>query len=419
MPVLSCPKCPTKLKVPDGVSGNTRCPKCGTVFPVSTPAFEVVEEAPAPKPAPKSAATRRPVSPPPPPPHDFEVVEEEPKKKRVVADEDDDILRTKRKRRRDDDDDDEDEDDRGRAPRGKKKKRYFDDDDDFGDDWQPRAAGTRASGAFAKGKTGALLLGISFWLNLAAYGLLALYTLIAWVMMSEASSSSSSRGSRGGGGDGEFLDLIVILPGLIGLGAWIVGLVGASIAIAGPRKSRGMAITATVFCSLHLILVGVTFSNLQDDLGSFGRSIPGLGKVAWIAVASLLPALDTFLPMLFYQSKAIGGDYIIAVLAGACEAARLIFALLALKALANAARDFDASEKSGYGVMIVSGVMGAVAILTLLIAIILQEGKFKSLNTYANLSLGTVFLMYLGYAVMMLSPAIAAMATKTACDRRA
>ena len=132
--------------------------------------------------------------------------------------------------------------------------------------------------------------------------------------------------------------------------------------------------------------------------------------MAWIVVASTLPALDGFLPMLFYQSKAIGSDYVISLLAGACEAARLIFMLLALKALAAAARDYDASERSGYGVMIVTGIMGGVALITLLVAIILQEGKFKSVNTYANIALLTVFLMYLAYTLMMLSPAFAAMA---------
>ena len=427
MPVLTCPKCSTNLKVPDGVSGNTRCPKCGTVFPVVKPAFEVVEEAPAPKPAPKTGSIPKPppALPPKPLQPDFEVVEEEeeePKKKRRSYDDDDDDdddeederPRSRKKRRREDDDED-DEDERPRKK--KKKKRYFD-DNDYEDDWGPRPGSGRAE--FGKGKTGALIIGISFWLNLAAYGLLALYALIVWILATGSSSSSSSRSSSGGMGDGDgsFLDVIVILPGLLGLAAWLVGIVGCSIAIAGPRKARGMAITATVFSGIHLILVGVTFSNLQEGLGSFGRSVPGLGKIAWIAVASTLPALDSFLPMLFYQSKAMRGDYIIGVLAGACEAARLIFMLFALKALAAAARDYDASERSGYGVMIVSAILGAVLLLVLLIAIILEEGKFKSASTYANLIIGTVFLMYLGYTVMMLSPALCAMATKDACDRR-
>ncbi len=423
MPVLSCPKCPTKLKVPDGASGHTRCPKCGTVFPVVKPAFEVVEEQPTPKPAPKVGpkpapksapvtATRVPVSPPPVQKSAFEADEDEPPRKKRPRDDDDEPPRRRRTR------DDEDEDDRPRS-KLKKKKRYLDDDDDF-DDWQPRAGGGRSAGAFAKGRTGAMLIGISFWLNLAAFGLLALYTLIAWMAVSgelSGSSSSRSRSSGGGEGDGAVLDLIVILPGLLGLGAWVVGLTGSAIAIGGPRKARGMAITATVFAALHLVFVGVTFSNTQDGLRVAG-DLPGVGKVAWIIVASTLPALDGFLPMLFYNSKAIGGDYVIALLAGACEAARLIFMLLALKSLAAAARDYDASERSGYGVMIVTAIMGGVALVALLVAVILQEGKFKSINTYLNITLVSVFLMYVAYTLMMLSPALSALATRNACARR-
>jgi hypothetical protein len=402
VPVLTCPKCPTKLKVPDGVSGNTRCPKCGTVFPVVKPAFEVVENEPAQKPASKAVPKIAPPPPPPPPKSvpakpDFEVVEEDEEEDRP------------RKKRRDEDDD-------GRSRKKKKKKRYYE-DDDFEDDWQPRSGGG-GGGMYGKGKTGALLMGISFWLNLGAYGLLALYSLIAWMLINGSSSSSSSSSRGGGDGDGSFLDILVILPGLIGLGAWIVGLVGCSFAIAGPRSARGLAITATVFAGLHLILVGVTFGTLQEGLGPVGRGLPGLGKVAWIAVASTLPVLDMFLPMVFYQSKAIDGDFVVALLAGICEAGRLIAMLFALKALASAARDYDASERSGYGVMIVFGVLGGVALISLLVVILLREGKFTSLSTVANLSLATVFLMYLGYTLMMLSPAMAAMATKDACDRR-
>ncbi len=416
MPVVTCPKCPTKLKVPDGVSGNTKCPKCGTVFPVApAPAFEVVDDAPppkpaaprpAPKPAPKAAAMEP----------DFEVVDEKPKK-RVTADEDDDEPRRKKKRN-DDDDDDDDDGPRARKKRGTKTKRRTRYEDDGDDDWQPQA---RNGGPFAKGKTGALLLGISFWLNLGAYGLLALYALIAWVMVNGSSSSgpsSSSRGSSSGDGDGSFLDVIVILPGLLGLGAWIVGTVGSSIAIAGPQKARGMAITATVFAALHLILTGVTFSNLQDGIGSFGRSVPGVGKIAWIVVASTLPTLDTFLPMLFYQSKGINGDYVIALLAAVCEAGRLIFMLLTLKALAGAARDYEAAEKAQFGLMTTVMILGGVALAALLVAILLREGGFKSIGTYANLAVATVFLMYLAYTFMMLGPALAAMQTKDACARR-
>lgn len=419
MPVVNCPKCPTKLKIPDGVSGNTRCPKCGTVFPVaSAPSFEVVDApkpAPvAPKPAPKPAAPKPAAIEP-----DFEVLDEKPKKRVTSDDEDDDDDRPRKKKKRDDEDDEDDDEPRGRKKRGgkaKKKRRYEDDDED---DWQPR----RAGGEFAKAKTGATLIGVSFWLNLGTYGLLALYALIAWVMVNgsssgSSSSSSSSRGSSSGDSDGSFMDVMVILPGLIGLGAWIVGTVGSSIAIAGPRKARGMAITATVFAGLHLVLTAVTFSNLQDGLGGFGRSLPGLGKLGWIAVASTLPVLDTFVPTLFYASRGITSDYAFALLAAVCEAGRLVFMLLTLKALAAAARDYDSAEKTQLSLLTAVSIVGGVALLTLLVAVLLREGNFKSIGTYLNLGVATVFLMYLAYTFMMLGPALAAMQTKDACARR-
>lgn len=441
MPVVSCPKCPAKLKVPDGVSGNTKCPKCGAVFPVSAPpAFEVVDgPAPAaPQPAVKPKADDE----------DFEVVDKKPKKRTAAEDEDDpdvefvvydengkvlEVVRSrKRNRGRNDDedeadrprskrrrsDDDDDEGDRPRKKKGKKKRRRYDDEEES---WQP---GPRGGGGFGSGKTGALLMSISFWLNLGAYGLIALYALIAWIMVLAASASSpSSRGPRGidGGGDGSFGELLVVLPGLVGLGAWIVGTVGCAFAIAGPAKSRGMAITATVFAGVHLVLLGITFSNLHSSSGGgFGMTRGlGVGSPAWLVVASTLPALDALLPMLFYSSRAVSqGEYVIALLAAICELLRLVFMLLTLKGMAEAARDGYAVEKSQFGLTMVGMVAGGVAAFVLLMVVILAEGKFKSLQTYAHLTVITALFTYLGYAFMMLNPALAALQTKDACDRR-
>ncbi|MCI0703918.1 MAG: zinc-ribbon domain-containing protein [Planctomycetia bacterium] len=445
MPVVACPKCPTQLKIPDGASGNVKCPKCGTIFPVSAkaPAFEVVDDAPAPsqkpapKPAPQPAASTTSTATKPAPKQaqaedfDFEVVDEKPKKRVVARSDDDDEEDEKpRKKRRDDDDDDDDDrprskkkrrdddDEEDRPRKKKKKKRVYEDDDE---DWEPRSS--RGGRGFSKGKIGSQLLAISFWLNLGAYGLLAIYALIAWIMIIAATSSSpssSSRGSSGGGGDGSFMDVVVILPGLAGLGGWIVGTIGCAIAIAGPARARGMAITATVLSGVHLLLTIITFSNMQEGLGAVSF-IPGLRKIAWIAMASTLPALDMFLPMLFYSSKEIEGDYVIALLAGVCEVMRLIFALLTLKALATAAKDYEAAEKSHFGVMTTSFIAGGVMLGFLLIFILVYESaKSGSMGGKTALHLGvvTVLLMYLAYTAMMFVPALSAMMTKDACDRR-
>jgi hypothetical protein len=266
-------------------------------------------------------------------------------------------------------------------------------------------------------------MGISFWLNLGAYGLIALYALIGWLLLLAATSSSSSgRGSRtvgGDGGDGSFMELLVVLPGLVGLGAWIVGIIGSSFAIGGPQKARGMAITATVFAGVHLVLLGVTFSTLHGGGSPTVARGLGVGSPAWFVVASSLPALDTLLPMLIYSSRAVSdGDYLVALLAGICELLRLIFMLLALKKTAEAARDGYAVEKSQFGLTMVGVVAGGVAAFVLLMVTLLAEGGFKSFQTVAHLTILTVLLVYLGYAFMMLNPAMAALQTKDACARR-
>jgi len=444
VPVVTCPQCPTRLKIPDGVSGNTKCPKCGTIFPVvaapdvgtgTKPAFgggvaPAQKPPPAPKPAPQPAPkpAPAPAAKPPVEEPDFEVVDEKPKKRVIAVEEDDD--RPRKKKRYDDDDDDDDYDDEPRArkkrydkPKKKKKSRYDDDDDD--DDWQPKS-GARA--AFSKGKTGALLISISFWLNLATYGMLSLYALLLWIMLIAATSSSPSsrggmggRGGGGGGVGGESLgEVLVVLPGLLGLGAWIVGLVGSSFSIAGPAKARGMAITATVLSGVHLVLMGVTFSNLHGGGGGFGPARGmgvGIGSVAWLAVSSALPVLDTFLPMLFYHSGMMSGDYIIGLLAAVCEVARLIFMLYTLKAMANAARDYEVAEKAQFGILTASFVIGGVAIAILALSILLSEGGI-GIKTVFHLSAVAILLTLLAYTFMMLSPALTALQTRNACDRR-
>jgi hypothetical protein len=401
------------------------------VFPVGgKPAFEVVD-APA-APAPKPAARRKVET------DDFEVLDDEPTGRAAADEGDDEPPRKKRKRDEDDDDDlefeivvydedgnelsrsggkkkkrrDDDEDERPRKKKAKKKRRYDDDEDD----WRPAP---RGGGGFASARTGALLMGISFWLNLAAFGLLALFSLAAWLMLLAATGADTGLRVRGTRGDGSLSEVAVLLPGLVGLGAWIVGTVGCAFSIAGPARARGMAITATVFAGLHLVLTGVTFSNLHGG-GGFGmaRGI-GMGSPAWVVVASTLPVLDSLLPMLFYSSRAVtGGDYAVALLAAVCELLRLIFMLLALKKTAEAARDAYAAEKAHAGLMAVAAVAGGVAGFTLLMVVLLAEGGFRSFQTIGHLTILTVLVMYAAYTFMMLNPAAAALRTKDACEGR-
>lgn len=215
------------------------------------------------------------------------------------------------------------------------------------------------------------------------------------------------------------MDIIIILPGLIGLANWIVGIVGFSFCIAGPAKARGMAITATVLAGIHLLLVGVTFNNMEGT-GGLGMSRGlGMGKPAWVFVATTLPFLDALFPLLFYASKAVGeGDYLIGLFAAILEVARLIFALQLLRSLGSAARDAEVEEKASFATLTAAGVLGLAALGALLMTVLIAEGKFKSLSTVANLGLASMVLILLGYTFMMFGPAMAALITRDACNRR-
>lgn len=434
MPLVACPKCTTNLRVPDGAAGAVRCPKCQTVFQPpkpAQPAFEVVDDLPPPKPVPKpptkpAAALptappgpkpgTRPAAPLPPKPgtrpatslppkqpaaaDDFEVVDATPTKTKIKAfsrgDEDD---RARSRGRRDDDADDD-------RPSARRRSREDDYDDDYDDDPPRRRRGGRDDydrpadrrAPFRRAKVASLLLAISLWLYMGAFGLMTLLILLLWA-------------------DANVLNLFVI-PGLVGLANWIVALVGLGFMIAGPPKVRGLAIATAVVAGLHLILTMVCFSKVSDQLGVLGSVSSGFG---WFLFTSMLWAVDAALPALIYASKSPGGsggsgESVIVVLAGGLEVARIILLLLTLKAVSAAARDYDAADRARLGVMITSIVMGAAAALVLIGTVIVVEGKmFRSARHVAG---AIVLLVYLGYTLMLIVPALAAMGAKDACDRR-
>ena len=434
MPVVTCTKCPTQLRVPEGATGNVKCPKCKTIFPVNpkpAAAFEVVDEAPA-KPAvpaarPAAAATRpaaaaaapvaRPAPPPPPPPapakksepeEDFNFDDDAPKKKRRGDDDEEDRDRKKKKRRDDDDeddrprskrrrdDDDDDEDDRPRRKKRGRRDDYDDEDDESEDDYRRR---TGKSSGFAASKTGVLLMGIGLWLYLGMYGLLALFFLIAMA------TSSMSEG-------------LLAVPGLAGAACTVLLLVGLSFCIAGPAKARGLAIAAVSVAGVHLVLVIICYSKITG----LGRGFGAMGGVLggeWLFVGTLLWVLDLILPMLIYAPKGtgLGGEGILFVLAAACELTRAILVCLTIKAQATAAKDYYSAERAGMGVMLTAAVTGGAAIVVTLLMVIVIEGKMLSSAQYL-MGLGGAAVCT-GYALMTLPGALAAMSAKDSLARRA
>ena len=115
MPVVACPKCAVKLKVPDGTRAAVKCPKCQTAFTPPAPApaaFEVVGDEPESAPARPKAASQPLPKPKPASKTDFKPVDDDPparsavrKRQRAETDEDDEEdERPRKKARRDDDD---------------------------------------------------------------------------------------------------------------------------------------------------------------------------------------------------------------------------------------------------------------------------------------------------------------------------
>jgi LSD1 subclass zinc finger protein len=444
MPVVTCTKCPTQLRVPEGATGNVKCPKCQNIFPVNpkpSAAFEVVDEAPAkPTTAAKPAAARpaaaaaapvaRPAPPPPAPAkksepeEDFNFDDDAPKKKRR-SDDDDDDGRDRKKRRRDDDGDeddrsrskrrrdDDDEDDRPR--RKKKSRRDYDDDDDEDDYRRPAGKGN----GFGNAKTGVLLVNISLWLYFSVLAVISFCLFLAWVGAFDG--SSSSRGPRGGydddfggGGGGETL---VKLVGITGMANWVVGLVGLGFCIAGPARARGMAITATALAGAHLLFTGLTVNSLGGGL--IGRFSGGLGGGTWICWTSMLPFIDALLPAIIYSRGGFPSELLIAFLAGACELARLIFIMLMVKQLSVAAKDYDSAEKSQIGVLAATIIAGVSAALVLVVVVLLDAGITKSFTALANIMMVTLLLVYMGFTFMTLLPALSSGGARASLARRA
>lgn len=469
MPVTTCPKCPTKLRVPDGTTGNVKCPKCGNVFPAVAPAaaFEVVDDEPVspppppPRAAPKSSATVKPA-----PKPDFEVLDDDdddrPKSKRRRDDDDDDEERPSKKRRRDDDDEDRPrskkrrDDDDERPSKKKNKSRNRDDDD-----YRPPA---KSGGGFANAKTGMQLLSISLWLYLGTFGLMALFVLVAWVGVS-------------------IPNWLMTGLGVLGLANWIVGLVGLAFSIAGPVKARTLAIAATVVASLHLML-GFVIAN-DEKSSAFGMpAIPMLSAMSkfeqiealtkkmmsetdparqkklqeefreligadkdggdfgirrsemrWGDLATLLPYSDNLVEVLVYRLKNLDGggsgrvsrrdsigftDYLLPLAGGLLEVARLVLIVLLIGAVGSAAKAGDVTEKSQLATIGAAASAVIPMVLIVIASAISDSGKSSgsSMKGAAAMLAITALLVYLVHLGGLFLPAIMGNSASGACRRK-
>ncbi|MBA4188217.1 MAG: hypothetical protein C0467_09400 [Planctomycetaceae bacterium] len=269
------------------------------------------------------------------------------------------------------------------------------------------------------------MLNISLWLYLVSLGLISFMIFLGWVGAFDSSSSTTTttttRTSRGtttrtddfGSGGNNSAELLVKLPGILGITNWIIAGVGFGFCIAGPKQSRGLAITAASLAGAHLVLAGISIDNVGGMVGRFGT---GSSSGTWILWATTLPILDTLLPVIIMGgAKQIGTDYVFALLAGGCELARLIFALLMVKAMANAAKDYDAEEKAQMGVMAAGAITGATVALGLLLALLAKAEAIKGFNVI----IGSILLVYVGFTAMTLLPILATNVLRRTLARKA
>jgi hypothetical protein len=470
VPVVKCPNCPTQLRVPDGVSGNVQCTRCRTIFAVGArPATAAAPTPPAATPPPRPAPAARPATPaarpapvppqatmpaarpapppvpmplPPPPP-----VPAPPRGPEVDFNFDD---MADEPRGRDDDDYDD-------GPRYRRGRRDDRDDD------RPRTPAGPA-------KVGIQLIGISFWLYLGTFGVLALMLLLAWAGVPIPSG-------------------LMILPGLLGLANWIVGLTGLGFAIAGPSRARGLAIAATVVAGLHLVMTFVIANNrdagkygfgsiwgqtvthqamraldlqkrlanerdparakrLAEELQDLGESMretvsdpPHLRRsMRWGDLATLLPYSDVLIGTLAYRTGdddddlfATAGretkfsEYLLPLFGGLLEVARLVLLVLVIGAVAGAVRARDPARKAG-AVAIIVGVTALVAMIVIVVVLAVADSSKtklggdprKAMDAAASL-MNTItvgeLLCYLTHLVSLIFPALLAVTTAAACRR--
>lgn len=432
MPVVSCPKCTTGLRVPDGATASVRCPKCQTVFQPPQPKPAARPPAP-PRPAPRPAA--------PAPSADFEVVEESPppapksppagpkkafsldeavrsadppRTRRTARDDDRDRDDRDRDRRRRDEEDDEDRRRRGRS--GRTRDDYGDDDDDrrrrddddYDDDYDDRRDRGRRPSRFGVARPGVLLILISVGLYFGGMALHALFLFLAWV------GAVIPNG-------------LVVITGVLGLAGWVVALVGFGLSIAGPAKARGLAIAATAVAVVHLVLAivvandrqsilfgshsvlamsavnrveriqdlnkelikemqanpgGPRAKSIQAELAGYGGDRSrvfgdGLDGMRWDDLITNLPRLDKLIAVLVYSSQ--GFEYYLwGLFAGLFELARLVLLGLLLGALARAAKDHRAADQAKFG-WIAGAVAVGVGMLVVLLAAVMAKSAAEDM----------------------------------------
>ncbi len=392
MALIPCPTCSSTLRVPDGITAQVRCPGCKTVFeaaapPVARPAVTAKVVRPADDPPRSSSKIRRRDDDYDDPPRPSG------KSRRRDDDYDDEPPRSSsRVRRRDDDDDDYDD-----RPR----RRRRDDDDDYDDDYGDRRDDP-VRGEFARGRLGALLLAISFWLYLSTLSVQALFIVLVW-------------------GGVQMSTNLPVLPGVLGLANWLIAGVGLGFCCAGPTKysARGLAIAAAAVAGVHFLFTVIIASEGRGGFDLFGGDGPAFAtkKFAWEALGSQLSSFEGAISWIIYGQGGRRGGHVLAVIAGTVEVARFVLVVLALKAMSRAAKGYDGVEKSQMALTAVLVTVGLCMLLYTIVGVVIHEAKFT--RTLWNIVFGLLALGATCQALAMILPGMAGHAAAAGLGRKA
>ena len=266
----------------------------------------------------------------------------------------------------------------------------------------------------ANARIGMLLVTISSWLYFGLYAMLALglFVLLVGVVIADPNPRVAPKAAFVPA-DSDFVitvfNGILLLIGLIGLANWVGSLVGFSFCIGGPEGTRVPAITSTGVAGFHFLLLAICFLIAFDELRVFGR-LSGMEAFAAGIFASTMLLINTVLPGLIYASRALGTEYFLLVLTAVFEIIRLFLSLGTIRTLALSVKNHAAAKRAHWGVIVAVCVLVGGILLSLLVTVMLR-GTHKP-KTLALLIFGWLFLLALGYAVMLLFPALCAMSTR-------
>ena len=355
---LTCPTCRSGLEVPDGTTAHVRCPACKSVFPAEdglAPALPIPVPAPPPRPLP----------PPPKPAYSTSKPRSKP------HDEDDD-----RNKNRDGVDD---APKKKPQPKRKEKKKFT-----------PEEKRQLQSG-FARGYYGARCIQIALLFYLPAVLFVPLHQILAEITKQE-------------------MGYILMIAGILGAVNWVVGAVGIALCVSGPpspghwRFGIGGIIASVVHGVLLLAVVMKTQGNA--DYRGLDRD-----TMRWAQIATQYESLSFFLSYVAYPDDIPlkRTDTILGFLAGMAEMVRLIFQLLTLGCLAQAAGDKELAEDC-------TRMAGRVTIIPGLMALGMLLYKIVVIETGATGGFMMYFLNYLYRGITLVVAAILGMTMRAIGD---